>query len=272
MDVEAAIGGEDAAPAEAVDLTNKSVIKATVLLSELGRHRGGITVTELAQAVGMTRPTAFRLLLSLEQTGFVDRVDNRYTLGWEMARLGRLADPYTGAVARVQPILDEYAVRLNETVSLAMVRDKLAYDVIAEASGSRYLNVTMYVGETYPVHASATGKLMLAEMSDEEVAQSLPKKLEAFTPHTITKREALIQELHKIRDQGYSVMDNELEEGLFVVAVPVRDVASALVGIVSVNGPEQRLKSERLPDTIDQLRAASRDITKALLGIDSGNA
>lgn len=272
VDVEAATDGEDAAPAEAVDLTNKSVIKATVLLSELGRHRGGITVTELAQAVGMTRPTAFRLLLSLEQTGFVDRVDNRYTLGWEMARLGRLADPYTGAVARVQPILDEYAVRLNETVSLAMVRDKLAYDVIAEASGSRYLNVTMYVGETYPVHASATGKLMLAEMSDEEVAQSLPKKLEVFTPHTITKREALIQELHKIRDQGYSVMDNELEEGLFVVALPVRDVAGALVGIVSVNGPEQRLKSERLPDTIDQLRAASRDITKALLGIDSGNA
>lgn len=271
-DVQAATDGDDAAPGEAVDLTNKSVIKATVLLGELGRHRAGITVTELAQAVGMTRPTAFRLLLSLEQTGFVDRVDNRYTLGWEMARLGRLADPYTGAVARVQPILEEYAVRLNETVSLAMVRDAVNYDVIAEASGSRYLNVTMYVGETYPVHASATGKLMLAEMSDDEVAQSLPKKLERFTPATITKRELLIQELHKIRDQGYSVMDSELEEGLFVVALPVRDVAGALVGIVSVNGPEQRLKSKDLPDTIDQLRAASRDIAKALLGIESGDS
>ena len=85
MDVQAATDGDDA-PVEAVDLTNKSVIKATVLLGELGRHRAGITVTELAQAVGMTRPTAFRLLLQLEQTGFVDRVDNRYTLGWEMAR------------------------------------------------------------------------------------------------------------------------------------------------------------------------------------------
>ena len=93
--------GTDATAAEeSADLTNKSVIKATVLLSELGRHRQGITVTELAQAVGMTRPTAFRLLLSLEQTGFVDRVDNRYLLGWQVARLGRLADPYTGAVAR----------------------------------------------------------------------------------------------------------------------------------------------------------------------------
>lgn len=272
VDVQAAADGEDAVPAEAVDLTNKSVIKATVLLSELGRHRGGITVTELAQAVGMTRPTAFRLLLSLEQTGFVDRVDNRYTLGWEMARLGRLADPYTGAVARIQPILEEYALRLNETVSFAMVRDTVNYDVIAEASSSRYLNVKMYVGETYPVHASATGKLMLAEMSDEDVAQALPKKLEAFTPGTITKREALIQELHKVREQGYAILDNELEEGLFVVALPVRDVAGAVVGIVSVNGPEQRLKSERLPDTIEQLRTASRDIAKALLGISPGDS
>ncbi|VXB91421.1 IclR family transcriptional regulator [Arthrobacter sp. 9AX] len=272
MDVQAAADGGEAAGDETADLTNKSVIKATVLLSELGRHRAGITVTELAQAVGMTRPTAFRLLLSLEQTGFVDRVDNRYTLGWEMARLGRLADPHTGAVARVQPILDDYAARLNETVNLAMVRDALTYDVIAEASGSRHLNVTMYVGETYPIHASATGKLMLAEMGDDEVAQALPKKLEAFTPKTITRRDELIQELHKIRHQGYSVLDNELEEGLFVVAFPVRDVAGALVGTVSVNGPEQRLKSDSLPATIDQLRLAGKDIAKALLGIGSADS
>ena len=268
LDARAVTDGDDAVVGEAVDLTNKSVIKATVLLSELGRHRSGITVTELAQAVGMTRPTAFRLLLSLEQTGFVDRVDNRYTLGWEMARLGRLADPYAGAVARVQPILEEYAAKLNETVSFAMVRDKLAYDVIAEASGSRYLNVTMYVGETYPVHASATGKLLLSEMTDEEVALALPKKLESFTSHTITKRDALIRDLDKVREQGYAVLDSELEEGLFVVALPVRDVAGALVGIVSVNGPEQRLKSDTLPDTVEQLRQAARDIAKALLGIE----
>lgn len=98
MAAEDSAASEVTAPAsdEPFDMTNKSVIKATVLLSELGRHRQGITVTELAQAVRMTRPTAFRLLLSLEQTGFVDRVDNRYKLGWQMARLGRLADPMPG--------------------------------------------------------------------------------------------------------------------------------------------------------------------------------
>ena len=94
---EALVDSESATTKSPLDLTNKSVIKATQLLKKLGHHRHGITVTELAQACEMTRPTAFRLLLSLEQTGFVERVDNHYMLGWQVARLGRLADPYAGA-------------------------------------------------------------------------------------------------------------------------------------------------------------------------------
>ncbi|MEO8282270.1 MAG: IclR family transcriptional regulator [Pseudarthrobacter sp.] len=261
-------GAEEVEPAsvESGDLTNKSVVKATVLLSELGRHRKGITVTELAHAVGMTRPTAFRLLLSLEQTGFVDRVDNRYLLGWQMARLGRLADPHTGAAARIQPILDEYAAKLNETISFAMIRDETSYDVIAEASGSRYLNAShLYVGETFPAHASATGKLLLAELADEDINAALPEKLESLTPRTITSRKVLLREIRQVREQGYSVIDEELEEGLFAAAYPVRDGVGGLVGVLAVQGPVQRLKSDSLADTINQLREAAADVAKALI-------
>ncbi|MBT2515691.1 IclR family transcriptional regulator [Arthrobacter sp. ISL-30] len=257
--------GDASASEESIDLTNKSVVKATVLLRELGRHRHGITVTEIAQAVKMTRPTAFRLLLSLEQTGFVDRVDNRYMLGWQMARLGRLADPFTGAVARIQPVLDEYAGKLNETLSFAIMRGETSYDVIAEASASRYLNAShLYVGGTYPVHASATGKLLLSELSDDKISELLPKKLESYTAQTITSRDALLKELRQIREQGYAILDDELEEGLYAVACPVRDGAGVLVGVLAVQGPVQRLKSERLPSTIDQLRQAADEVAKAL--------
>ena len=61
----------------------------------------------MAKASGISRPTAFRLLNSLERTGLVDRVDHKYTLGWELARLGRHADPYAGLVAKAQPLLQE---------------------------------------------------------------------------------------------------------------------------------------------------------------------
>ena len=151
---------------EPFDLTNKSVIKATLLLKKLGHHRHGITVTELAQACEMTRSTAFRLLLSLEQTGFVERVDNHYILGWQVARLGRLADPDAGAVARIQPVLDEYAASLNETLTFVMVRGGGDHKVVAEALGSRYLSVShQYLVGIYPLHASSTGKIILAEQS-----------------------------------------------------------------------------------------------------------
>ncbi|MGO4584622.1 IclR family transcriptional regulator [Arthrobacter sp. 2RAF6] len=262
---QAPVDDEASTPQEPFDLTNKSVIKATVLLKELGRHREGITVTELAQAVKMTRPTAFRLLLSLEQTGFVERVDNRYLLGWQVARLGRLADPYAGAVAKIQPILDEYAARLNETFSFVIVRGDWDHQVIAEASASRYLSAShQYLGGSYPLHASATGKLILAEQSDEKVAAELPKKLESYTLQTITNRDELLRELGKVREQGYAILDNELEDGLFAVGCPVRDPAGELIGIVTINGPTQRLKSDRLPETIDKLRQSAEEIAKAL--------
>ena len=262
---EALVDDDAATSQEPFDLANKSVIKATVLLKELGRHRQGITVTDLAQAGDVTRPTAFRLLLGLEQTGFVQRVDNRYVLGWQVARLGRLANPYAGAVARIQPILDEYAGRINETFSFVMVHDEGDHKVIAEALASRYLSVShQYLGGIYPLHASATGKLILAEQSDDRIAAELPETLDSHTPFTITSRDALLRELGKVRDQGYAILDNELEEGLFAVGCPIRDSAGELIGVVTVNGPTQRLKSERLPETIDAVRQAADKVAAVL--------
>lgn len=262
---EGVVGDEEPGAAEPLDLTNKSVIKATVLLSELGRHRQGITVTELAHAVGMTRPTAFRLLLSLEQSGFVARVDNRYMLGWQMARLGRLADPYAGVVSRIQPLLNECASRFNETITFVMVTGEASYDVVAEASASRFLNASaMWVGRTYPMHASAAGKVVLAELSDEKVVAALPKRLESYTSKTITRRDALLEELRRVREQGYAILDDELEEGLFVIACPVRDSAGQLLGALTVNGPTQRIKADDLGSLAAKLQQAADKVAAAL--------
>ncbi len=259
---------DDTSTTEAVatpDLTNKSVIKATLLLSELGNHREGITVTELAQRVGMTRPTAFRLLLSLEQNGFVERIDGKYTLGWEMARLGRLADPHRGIITRVQSVLDTLAEELNETIGYAVVNTETDFDLVAEASGSRLLSMAGgYVGQQFPLHASATGKLVLAQLSDERVSQLLPEVLPAQTRFTITGRDELLRDLHEIQRQGYATLDNELEEGLFSIAVPVRTATGVLIGVLTANGPDQRMKSGRLPHIVEQLRQTAEHISASL--------
>lgn len=251
--------------ADEPDLTNKSVIKAMVLLRELGRSPQGITVTDLAERLGMSRPTAFRLLLSMEHERFVDRVDNYYTLGWEIAKLGRLADPTAGVAARVQPVLDDVAQEINESVSFALSKDQAEYDIIAEATSSRMLRVShLYVHRQYPLHASATGKILLAELDDKRIMQILPKDLQPYTDHTITNHDDLLRSIARVRERGYSVTENELEEDLFAVAVGVPDSAGAVLGVLTATGPNHRMKADGVDRVVIHLSKAAEEITQLL--------
>lgn len=247
------------------DFNNKSVIKAMALLTELGRHLDGITVTELAQHARMPRPTAFRLLLSLEQTGFVERTDNKYKLGWALARLGRLADPYKGIINKLQPILKGIADELNEMIGYAVVNGDADFDLIAEAHGSRLLTLSKgYVGTDFPIHASATGKMVLAELSDEKVRQLLPATLPGLASRTITDREELIASLAEVREKGYALVDDELEESLFALGVGVRDRAGRLIGVLAVTGPSQRMHARSIESIVGPLRTTANLIAALL--------
>jgi len=239
------------------ELTNKSVTKAIRLLRELGaRPRSGATVTTLAKAVGMSRPTAFRLLLSLERTGMVDRVDNNYVLGWELARLGRLADPHAGLVARANPLMQELAEKVNETVTLSVPNSHDSLDLIAEATGSHMVGMMSrnMIGREYPLHASASGKVLLAEMTTDKLLALLPEKLEAYASQTITDRKALLKEIAQVREQGYAIIDNELEEELLAISRPVRDSSGAMVAVLSLNGPRYRFSRDRIPAALEQMQ------------------
>ncbi|MDT0300875.1 IclR family transcriptional regulator [Streptomonospora wellingtoniae] len=253
---------------EPADMTNKSVVKAVRLLRELAGHPNGATATTLAAATRIARPTAFRLLYSLEQNGFVDRVDNNYILGWELARLGKIADPYSGVVKRVHPVLDELAAELGETVTLSVTVGDDGLELIAQADSSHLVGVAMgkQVGRHFPLHASSTGKVLLAEMSQEKVTSLLPERLDSFAPRTITDRDALLKELCEVREQGYSVIDNEFEEGLLSLSRPVRDSSGSLAAILTVDGPRYRFGRDRIPDALQHMQAKATRISDFLWG------
>jgi DNA-binding IclR family transcriptional regulator len=246
---------EASAPAE---MANKSVTKAVRLLRELAAQpRTGATVSTLAKAAGISRPTAFRLLYSLEKNGFVDRIDNNYILGWELARLGRLADPYAGLVARAQPLLQELADSFNETVTLSVPDSKDGLDLVAEATGSHVVGIRAQhmIGQHWPLHASSTGKVLLAEMPVEKVLALLPEKLESYASRTISDRATLLRELEQVREQGFGIIDNELEEELLSLSRPVRDSAGNLVAILTLNGPRYRFGRDRIPEALQRMQA-----------------
>lgn len=255
---------------EPADIANKSVMKAVRLLRELAAQpRAGATVTSLAKAAGLSRPTAFRLLFSLERAGLVDRVGNNYILGWELARLGRHADPFAGLVARAQPLLQELADKFNETVTLSVPNANDGLDLVAEATGSHVVGIvsrmsTQLVGQQYPLHASSSGKVLLAEMPVEKVTALLPERLEAFTAHTITDRSALLRELDQVREQGFAIIDNELEQELISLSRPVRDASGTLVAILTLNAPRYRFGSTRIPTAVRQMQKIVDRLVDAL--------
>ncbi|MGW8379815.1 IclR family transcriptional regulator [Streptomyces sp. ODS28] len=248
------------------ELTNKSVLKGAMLLRELARHDSGATVTELAGAVGLSRPTAFRILNSLEQTGFVDRTDAKYSLGWEFSRLARRADPYGRLVVRIQPILDELAETAQETVTLSVPTPGGDLDLIAAAKGSHVVGVSVssLIGQRWALHASSTGKILLADMTPEQLREQLPETLERFTPDTITDRKALFKELQEVREQEYSILDNELEEGLLSLSRPIRDSAGSLVAILTVDAPRYRFGRDRIPATLQQMQATTEKLMRLM--------
>jgi DNA-binding IclR family transcriptional regulator len=245
--------------AEPAQLTNKSVTKAGRLLRELAAHpQQGVTVTALAKAVGMSRPTTFRLLHSLEQSGLVHRVDNHYVLGHEMARLGRLADPHTGLAARAQPLLQELADRFNHSVSMSVPNTHDGLDLIAQACSPNYvaigLQMSQLIGPRAPLHASSFGKVLLAEMPEDKALALLPERLEAYTDRTITDRAKLLSELRDIRKQGFGVVDGELEDGLMSLSCPVRDSAGTMVAVLTLNGSRHGFDRDRIPDALGAMR------------------
>jgi DNA-binding IclR family transcriptional regulator len=246
-----------------LDQLNRSALRAASILISVGGHPEGASAAQLAVETGVPRPTTFRILLSLVHTGLLARDGGTFKLGWRTAQLGRLADPYRDILPRVQVILDSLAADVNESVEFVMFTSPTTQETIAQASSTRLLAPSQqYVGRSFPLHATATGKLLLSNLDDDQIRALLPGRLEVMTPVTITDREALLAELDKTRAQGFAALDGELEEGLFVVAVPVRNGEGKLISGLSVSGLSQRMKSTNIHFYVEKLHAAAGKLGK----------
>ncbi|MPY79940.1 MAG: helix-turn-helix domain-containing protein [Actinophytocola sp.] len=245
--------------------TNRSVSRALRLLRMVARMHGGANASELAAATSLARPTVFRLLVTLESNGLLDRVDNRYVLGWELARLGAMADHHAGFTARAQPRVALAAQQIGETVTLSVCRATNELDIVVQESAQRVgLSVSSMVGMRWPMHASATGKLVLAELDESAARRLLGDDLPRVASHTITSHAQLQKELVTVREQGYATIDDELEDGIVSGAVPIRDDAGTLVAALAVVGPKYRFDPDACRDAMPELFAAARDISQSL--------
>jgi DNA-binding IclR family transcriptional regulator len=194
----------------------------------------------LARACGLNRATAWRLLKTLQVRGLVvlDEDTGRYTIGLTAVELGNAAGP-DALVAAARPVLESTSRETGETAALAVPGvGGLTY--VDEVTPTAVLTAS-WLGRSVPVHATSTGKALLAFLPEEQVRRVLGGVLTAFTPTTITDPDALAAELAATRARGYGTCAGELESSLYGVSAPVRDRNGRPLAVLSIWGPKDRV-------------------------------
>jgi DNA-binding IclR family transcriptional regulator len=243
----------------------QSVDRAVSVLEILARE-GHAGVSEVAAEIGVHKSTAFRLLAALEERDLVEQNTERgkYQLGFGVLRLASAIPARLDIVRQAQPVLDDLARRLDETVNLAVVREHYSVHV-QQALGSAAVASQNWVGQLTPLHATSSGKILLAYMSEERLNETLAaSSLKAYTEHTLTSREALVEQLAQARAEGFATAYEEIETGLNAAAVPVRDHTGSVVGAVSASGPAYRFDKARIESVATDLKAAGDRISQRM--------
>jgi DNA-binding IclR family transcriptional regulator len=240
----------------------QSVARAAELLKALGAAGGPATVFDLADHCGLNRSTAWRILATLEDEGLVerDRETGRYGPGYALVTLGAAAG-HAPFVRRAHAAVRALAEACLETASLAVPRGlQLVYVDQVQAP---HVMAADWLGRATPLHATSTGKALLAWMAEDELGAALPGRLERFTDTTITTRAVLRGELADIRARGFAVSRGELEPALWGVSAPVLEGSRALA-IISVWGAETRIRARGLDALGERTMTAAREIAEAV--------
>ncbi|MFJ4788179.1 IclR family transcriptional regulator [Streptomyces sp. NPDC088794] len=242
----------------------QSVDRAVSVLEILARH-GEAGVTEIADELDVHKSTAFRLLGVLENRGLVAQAKDRgkYYLGAGVLRLAGAAAVRLDISQEGVPVCRELADELGETVNIAVLDDDAAVNIM-QARGTASVTAQNWLGRRTPLHATSSGKVLLAHMSPTLREGLLARTLPRFTERTITGSSALRGELEAVVEQGYGVTIEELELGLAAVAVPVRAHDGKVIAALSVSGPVYRLNGDRLPEVAKRTVAAGADLSRRM--------
>lgn len=214
----------------------------------------------------LPKPTAHRLVTSLEEKGYLVRsIDRRGVIvGPELRMLALDVMRASLSDIATHSILERISTELGETCNIGILSGTEVTYVDRVESVASPLRLQFGVGSRVPLHCTAIGKLLTSELSDKARRQMLGgAKLAAPTPRTITDPKDLEAEFQTIREQGYAVDDEEYILGVFCAAVPIMD-QDQIVAALAVQAPKVRLNPETLERSLPKLRRAAKEIGKAM--------
>nr|WP_211266545.1 IclR family transcriptional regulator [Streptomyces ochraceiscleroticus] len=242
----------------------QSVDRAVTVLEILARH-GEAGVTEVADELGVHKSTAFRLLGVLENRGLVAQEQERgkYYLGAGVLRLAGAAAVRLDISQEGAPMCRLLADELGETANIAVLDNGAAVNIM-QARGPASVTAQNWLGRRTPLHATSSGKALLAFQPGPVQDAALARKLPRLTDRTITSVAELREQLAGVVRNGFAVAIEELELGLHAVAAPVRAHDGQVIGAISVSAPAYRLEAERIPEVAKRTVEAAQELSRRM--------
>jgi IclR family transcriptional regulator, KDG regulon repressor len=240
--------------------------KTFEILNIFLNHEGELGITDLAKLSGLGISTTHRITSILVSRGFVKQIRSRgkYSLGTKFIQYGDAAKRRNNVREIALPFMERLKNETDESVNLAIREGNMAF-LLEIINAHHPLGIATDPGNYLPLYCSGTGKILLANMKDNEIEDYLKtNELKSLTPNTITNRAKLKKQLSAIREDGFAVDDKEYIIGTRNVATPIRNVYGNVVASVGIVGPSARLTKEKIGQLVPVIKTCADDISAAL--------
>lgn len=244
----------------------RSLERGLRVIRALGRAGGAHTLADVGRATELSRATVRRILFTLEDLGYVRRIDDRFLLTPRTLDLGYAYFAASGLSGLAPSVLEALIVRLDEASSVAVL-DGTEIVYVARVPARHVMAVTIGLGSRFPAYRTALGRALLSETPEGQVAALWAASDHRNpTPRTVQTLDEFRSALAAARSLGYALVEEELDAGLRSIAVPIRDRDRTIVAAVNVSTHVSRTSVEVLRRRfLPELQRAAADI-EAMVG------
>ena len=248
------------------------VKKAFIILNAIAKSSHGLTISEIASLLDISKGTVHGISAALEEQGAVIRHSGskRYNIGMTLLELGKAAHGRVDFKKIARPIMEELMEQCQESVFLG-IQNNDRVTIIDIVESRKDFKITSPIGTALPLLAGAIGKLFLSRMEQEKLQDFLKgNPLRQFTPNTIVDIEQYISELKKVKKNGFAYDDEEFISGVRAVAASINR-QGVYIPAIWVVGFKAAMTSSKIPSIIAQTKAAAAKINSKMVVIENGS-
>jgi IclR family KDG regulon transcriptional repressor len=242
-----------------------SVKKAFEILKLISSKREGLGISEIARDLQMAKSTVHGMTSALEEQGVVirDPETKRYTLGFTLFELGKVAHAQIDLKDIAKPVMEQLMEKTHASVFLG-VQNWNHVTILDIVEPRTELKITSPIGTTLPLLAGAVGKVYLSTLEEDEALRLIQSGgLMRYTPHSITDPDQYLREIRKVRDQGFATDDEEYIPGVRAVAAPIQAGVRPMSAIWAV-GFKASLDEEKMKALTELTREAAMTIREKI--------